>query len=125
MLRSRILALACLSALALTGCSKSTGSTTGPVQSESASGAGSGSTSSGGLSATALCDYLRGELPKLQSIGSKVGAEADLAIGLADFVYKAGKPADGAQMDELTTKECPTVRTDVLAAVGKDGFSDL
>jgi hypothetical protein len=125
MLRSRILALACLSALAVTGCSDGTGNTPAPGQSKSASGAGAGSTSSGGVSAPALCDYLRGELPKLQAVGSKVGAEANLAIGLADFFDKAGKPADGAQMDELTTKECPTVRTDVLAAVGKDGFADL
>jgi hypothetical protein len=58
-------------------------------------------------------------------VGSKVGAEAQLAIGLADFFDKAGKPADGSVMDQLTTKECPTVRTDVLAAIGKDTFAEL
>jgi hypothetical protein len=68
--------------------------------------------------------HLRGQLPTIQSVGSKVGAEAQLAIGLGDFFDKAGKPADGGVMDELTTKECPKVRT-VLAVIGKDAFAEF
>lgn len=72
----------------------------------SASG-GATTNAAAGPSATALCDYLRTELPKLKSVGSKVGAEAQLAVGLAGFFETAGKPTDGSQLDELTTKDCP------------------
>jgi hypothetical protein len=133
MLRTKILALACVSAFALTGCSSTddapgAGNSAPPGASGGASTdsapADSGGANSGGVSASALCDYLKGELPKLQSL-SKVGAYAQLAIGLAGFFDKAGKPADGAEMDELTTKECPSVRTDVLNSIGKDAFAEI
>ncbi|WP_329100889.1 hypothetical protein OG792_19520 [Micromonospora sp. NBC_01699] len=132
MIRIRIFALVCLSALVLTGCANGgaddgqapadTGSTSAPTSDGDASAA----PPAGGLSATELCDYLRGELPRLKDVGSEVGAMAQLAIGLAGWFEQQGsKPRDGAEMDELTEKECPQVRTDVLTTIGKASFSEL
>jgi hypothetical protein len=127
MLRSRILVLACLPVLALAGCSDSTDDTPGTGTSgPAAAAAGDGAAAdSGGPSAKMLCDFLRAELPTLQSIGGKVGAEGQLAVDLANLATTAGKLKDGAEMDDLTTKECADVRTDVLKAIGKNSFDEL
>jgi len=126
--RTRILALVCLSALTLSGCSSTTNDSpaadaaTAPA---SAAPAGDAPADSGTVSAAALCDYLRGELPKVKAVGSEVGAMAQLAVGLANFFSEHGKVANGSVMDELTTKECPDVRTETLKTIGVGSFAEL
>jgi hypothetical protein len=131
-MRIRILALVCLSALALAGCTDSKADDSSPPNAASsapdtASDPGAPpAPQAGAVSATKLCDHLREELPKLTSVGSKVGAMAQLAVDLAGWFDQQGaKPADGSELDELTSKECPQVRSDVLAAIGKGSFSEL
>ena len=123
-MRTRILALVCLSALALSGCSSKTDdSPTSPATATAQ--AGDAPAKSDTVSAAALCDYLRGELPKVQANGSELGAMAQLTVGLATFFSENGKVADGSVMDELTTKECPDVRSAALKAIGKGSFAEL
>jgi hypothetical protein len=126
--RTRILALVCLSALVLSGCSSTTDDSPAATATSAPAGAaptGDAPADSGTVSAAALCDYLRSELPKVKAVGSEVGAMAQLAVGLANFFSENGKPADGSVMDELTTKECPDVRTETLKAIGKGSFAEL
>ena len=128
-MRTRILAVVCLSVLALTGCSGTTddapgaGTSSAPAAGDSAP-AGDSAGGGSGVSATAVCDYLRGELPKLHAVG-ELGAMAQLAVGLANFFDQNGKVANGAEIDELTTKECPDVRTDALKTIGMGTFAEL
>ncbi|WP_176985122.1 hypothetical protein [Asanoa ishikariensis] len=50
---------------------------------------------------------------------------AQLTVGLANFFSENGKVANGSVMDELTTKECPDVRTETLKAIGMASFAEL
>jgi hypothetical protein len=124
MMRTRILAVVCLAALTLSGCSSKTDDS--PTSSTPATAqAGDAPAGAETVSAAKLCDYLRGELPKVQAVGSEVGAMAQLTVGLANFFSENGKPADGSVMDDLTTKECPDVRSAALKAIGKASFAEL
>lgn len=78
-----------------------------------------------GVSAAALCDYLRGRLPILRDIGSEVGAMANLAGNLSAFYSNQGAVPDGREMDEQTQQTCPDVRTEVLTLAGIDSFAAL
>jgi hypothetical protein len=62
-----------------------------------------------------LCAYLKKIEPDLKAVGP-IGASAQLAMGLADWVEKHPdqKPADSMEMDATTTRACPAVRNAVL-----------
>ena len=73
----------------------------------------------------ATCDFLRGVLPKLQAVGSSVGALAQLAGAYSGFVEQntPSQRPDSLVLDELTTRECPAVRTAVLKVRGVNSFA--
>jgi hypothetical protein len=62
-----------------------------------------------------LCAYLKKIEPHLKAVGP-IGASAQLAMGLANWVDKHPdqKPADSMEMDVTTTRACPDVRSAVL-----------
>jgi hypothetical protein len=72
-----------------------------------------------------FCAFLTAQEPRLAADGSPVGALADLAIEFASWLdtHAAEKPRTAADLDEATQASCPTVRTKVLATLGKDSFS--
>ncbi|SIM81186.1 hypothetical protein [Micromonospora cremea] len=132
--RVRLLALACLSAMTLTACGGGTASTTGspsagPSAEASAApaasattGAGSGS---GGVTASALCDYLRDELPALRKAPGEIEVMARLATGLSGWYDQRGGVPDGTEIDTLTKEQCADVRTEVLELAGVQSFLQL
>jgi hypothetical protein len=64
---------------------------------------------------TDLCAYLKKIEPALKAVGA-IGASAQLAMGLANWVEKHPdqQPADSMEMDATTTRACPGVRNAVL-----------
>jgi hypothetical protein len=82
-------------------------------------------TSSATVSAKALCDYLRGQIPTLEGIGSKIGAMANLTVNLSTWYDKQGAIPNGGELDEQTQSQCPDVRTEVLELAGIQSFAAL
>jgi hypothetical protein len=122
----RITTATCAGLLTLTGCAGTGTPEASATGSAAASTAPSAPAATGkGVSGKELCDYLRGELPKLQGVGSEVGAMAQLTIGLFDLYDKRGAVPDGADIDTLTRAECADVRTQVLKVAGITDFGKL
>lgn len=73
-----------------------------------------------------LCTFLRAEVPKLKAVGSEVGALAQLTADLATWLGEnpGERPANTAQLDEITQRECPDVRSDILKTIGASRFAD-
>jgi len=87
---------------------------------------GPATTSSAGAHPAAdVCTYLTGQLPALTAIGSPVGVQANLAGNLFGFFLSHGVPADGAQLDDATTAQCPDVRSQILVLSGLTSFTQL
>ena len=83
------------------------------------------SAAAGGADGKATCEFLRATLPTLKAVGSPVGALAQLAIGYATFVEQqpGSKVPDSAALDDMTTKDCPDVRADVLKVLEAKSFA--
>jgi hypothetical protein len=77
------------------------------------------------VSAEALCDYLRGELPKLQAAGGELAAMTRLTVELFNWHQQRGAVPNGVDMDQLTLEKCPDVRAAVLKTAGSENFSAL
>lgn len=116
------LAVACCAVLAATGCSSTP--TTTPDTTTASSGAAVTSTAKA-VSAEALCDYLRSQVPVLKGIGSEVGAMANLTVNLYSWYEKQGAVPSGSQIDELTRQQCPEVGKEVLKLAGIQSFATL
>jgi hypothetical protein len=135
MIKMRFVALVCLSTLALAACADdgsegaaggdptpSAGSTGAPAAAAT-SGAEAGS---GGVSGTALCDYLRGELPELRKAPGELEVMMDLTLGLSGWYdQQGGKVPDGVEIDKLTKEQCADVRTEVLKLAKIQRFLEL
>jgi hypothetical protein len=74
--------------------------------------------------AKSLCTFLEQETPRLEAVGSEVGALAQLAIALANWTEDnpTFKLKDAEQLDTLTTQGCPQTRTRLLKAIGAKQF---
>ena len=75
--------------------------------------------------AKALCAHLEAELPRIQAVGSEVGAMAQLAMSLAGFYEDHPKELDGTVLDAQVAQECPDTGATMLKAAGIKSFSDL
>jgi hypothetical protein len=123
-IRSALVCVAGVVALALSGCSSSGGDdTTGsaPVETTAAAAAATGAP----ISADALCAHLKEELPRIKAVGSEVGAMAQLTISIANLYEDHLPELDGNVLDAQATKTCPQTRTEILKAAGVDSFTDL
>ncbi len=72
-----------------------------------------------------VCAHLSKELPRIEAVGSEVGAMAQLTMSLAGFYETHDKVADGSALDAQTEKACPKVRAAMLKAAGMKSFADL
>jgi hypothetical protein len=74
----------------------------------------------------AFCEFLARMEPRLKAVGTPVGAEADLTIELATWIgdHSAQKPRTASDLDDASQGTCPKTRTNVLASLGADSFSD-
>jgi hypothetical protein len=77
------------------------------------------------VSGADVCEYLRGQVPTLEGIGSEVGAMANLTVNLYSWYEKQGAVPDGARIDEQVAKECPDVAAKVYELAGIKGFASL
>jgi hypothetical protein len=115
---------------ALTGCggASSTGATavnsTSPSSSALATAPSDGSSKAPYTDAEA-CAWLKENLPKVPD--TKVGAAAQLAIGLSAFFEDHGglAGADGYALDDAFGRGCPTLRTAALKKAGIKSFGNL
>ncbi|GHE36993.1 hypothetical protein GCM10017673_44440 [Streptosporangium violaceochromogenes] len=116
-------------ALALTACSgtETTAPAHAPDSSPSAAATAATRPSNDAtiVSANDLCDYLRGRLPALRAIGSKVGRMGNLTVNLYSWYEKQGAVPTGAQIDDQTQKECPDIRAELLKISGMQSFATL
>ncbi|HST81784.1 MAG TPA: hypothetical protein VLL08_08635 [Kineosporiaceae bacterium] len=120
---------------ALTGCGgSSTGATAVDSANPNSSTSSSGDTpskASGDTSSKApytdaeACAWLKENLPKVPD--TKVGAAAQLAIGLSAFFEDHGglAGADGYALDEAFVRGCPALRTQALKKAGIESFGNL
>lgn len=131
--------LGCGAALCLAGCSgadpagESTpdpAATVTAAPAESASPTAAESTppagdAASGVSATALCEYLTGQLPQLREIGSEVGVMANVTANLFAWYDEQGAVPNGTELDALTQQDCPEVGAEVLKLAGVESFTAL
>lgn len=121
--------LTCLTPL-LVGCGggsdggASTGGSAKPAASASAPKGASGGSGGNPVDAQAFCAFLTKIEPKLKADGSKVGAEADLAIELAGWIATHSKPRTAADLDDAASSACPQTRKDVVKLMGGTSFAD-
>ncbi|WP_328415704.1 hypothetical protein OG470_24135 [Micromonospora sp. NBC_00389] len=135
MIKVRLFALVVLSSVTLTACGGSsdddTTASSSPEASAEVSAAAAPSvttgagTESGGVTATALCDYLRGELPALRKAPGEIEVMGRLATGLSGWYDQRGGVPDGSQIDTLTKEQCADVRTEALKLAGVQSFLQL
>lgn len=92
-----------------------------PVGTEDASPAG------GAVSAEEFCDQLKKTQPKLDKVGTPVGAMAQLVGDLASFYSAKGAMAamDGTKMDAMVAQACPEAGAAALKSAGLTSFSAL
>lgn len=112
------------SATSSSGTSAGTSSGTSAAPSTAASSGGDAAGGDVAGAAASLCAFLEQEAPRLEAVGSEVGALAQLAIALADWTSDnpAYKLRDAEQLDTLTTQQCPKTRARVLKVLGKPQF---
>jgi len=131
--------LGCGAALCLAGCSgadPASESTSAPAATRAEAAAGSPSPTAAeitppagdaasGVAATALCEYLTGQLPQLREIGSEVGVMANVTANLFAWYDGQGAVPNGTELDTLTQQECPDVGAEVLTLAGIASFTEL
>jgi hypothetical protein len=77
------------------------------------------------VSAADLCGFLEKNLAEWQSVGSEVGAMAQMTMDLAGYYEDFGVTPVGSDMEEQTLAECPKTREKVLKAGGLASFQAL
>lgn len=129
----RVLACAAvLAALSLTACKASGDDTSGSASTGAGTGAGTAKTDGGEvtaanapISAEALCAHLKKEAPRIEAVGSEVGAMAQLTISISNLYDDHLDRLDGYVLDEQATKTCPDTRAALLKASGIKSFGEL
>jgi hypothetical protein len=130
-LRPALVCAAAMVALVLTGCSDSGGETTGAAPAATKAGAkaaaadDSVNVDNAPVSAKALCERLKEELPRIKAVGSEVGAQAQLTLSIADLYGDNVDKLDGDVVDAQAEKTCPGTRTQLLKAAGVQSFGNL
>lgn len=130
-IRSALVCVAAVLAVALGGCSSSGGDDVAggtPAATKAVAAADGGAAVDAGtapISADALCAHLKKELPRIKAVGSEVGAMAQLTISIANLYDDHLPELDGDVLDAQATKTCPQTRTEILKAAGVDSFTDL
>jgi len=130
MIRTAGVTLLAACALLLTACSGTTSGTTAsgntPADTTRADTKGTEPAGSAAPASGAdVCEYLRGQIPTLEGIGSEVGAMSNLTVNLYSWYEKKGAVPDGAQIDEQVAKECPDVAAQVYKLAGIKSFATL
>jgi len=77
------------------------------------------------VSAEALCAHLKKELPRIKAVGSEVGAQAQLAVSIANLYDGHEKLLNGDVLDAQAQKTCPDTRAELLKAAGIESFGNL
>lgn len=122
------LALVAASALLLAACSGSPATSTSPATTSAAQSSSTGTApaaSAAPVSGADVCEYLRGQIPTLEGIGSEVGAMANLTVNLYSWYEKQGAVPNGAQIDQQVQQECPDVAAQVYRIAGIKSFASL
>lgn len=96
-----------------------------PVSAPASTPAAAAGGGSNRTNAEATCDLLRRNTPKWKALG-KEGTMAQLSIEYYNFVLDTSKPGDlppdAAELDAITTKSCPEVRSELLKIMEVDKF---
>ncbi|WP_327287445.1 hypothetical protein [Streptomyces sp. NBC_01198] len=73
-----------------------------------------------------FCAFLGKLEPRLKSDGSAAGAEADLAVELANWIgeHPGQKPRTAADLDSASQQSCPKTRTAALADLHAGSFDE-
>jgi hypothetical protein len=124
----RVLACAAvLAVLALAGCKESGGDDAAGTAKATAAGKADGEVTAANapISAEALCAHLKKEAPRIQAVGSEVGAMAQLTVSIANLYEDHLDRLDGYVLDEQATKSCPDTRAALLKASGIKSFGEL
>jgi hypothetical protein len=133
-LRRAFVGAAVLVTIALTGCSASGGDDAGtePAVSKTAAAAPKADAGDGAVdvanapvSAEALCAYLKKDSARIKAVGSEVGAQAQLTMGIADLYGDHLDKLDGDVVDAQALKTCPATRAELLKAAGLKSFGEL
>lgn len=96
-----------------------------PVSSPTASATHASAAAGNPVDSAAFCAFLAKMAPRLKSDGSSAGAEADFAIEFASWIEdQPQKPRTASDLDDASQQTCPQARTDVVAAMGANSFSD-
>jgi hypothetical protein len=77
------------------------------------------------VSAQELCAHLKKEAPRIEAVGSEVGAMAQLTMSIADLYGDHIDRLDGSVVDEQAAKTCPDTRAALLKASGVKSFAEL
>jgi hypothetical protein len=114
-------------ALALTGCAATTDDTNeaAPAATKTTAAATTAATADAPISAEALCAHLKKDLPRIQAVGSAVGAQAQLAISIADLYDAHLDQLDGDVVDAQAAKSCPETRAALIKAAGLTSLGSL
>jgi hypothetical protein len=111
-------------AVTLAACGDSgTAGTSAPAAQSGTGTTTSAASPAGAVNATALCDFLRSEIPRLQPIGSDTGRLAQLTVHLYNWTEEQKIQAK-FDIDQVTQKTCPDVRADIIKLIGADSFSN-
>jgi hypothetical protein len=129
-LRPALLCAAAVVALALTGCSAAGDDGAGAAPAAAATA--TPTTKSGGadvaaapVSAEALCAHLKKEAPRIEAVGSEVGAEAQLTMSIASLYDDHLDQLNGSVIDAQAVQSCPDIRAKLLKAAGLKSFAEL
>lgn len=125
-MRRMLVGVATVVALGLTGCSTSGDDAAAPAAGDQVAAADApAGTEVNTENAKALCAHLKEELPRIQAVGSEVGAMAQLTMSLASFYDGREKELDGTVLDAQVAQECPETGAAMLKAAGMKSFSDF
>ena len=121
-MRRRTLACVALTAvLVLTGCKASGDDAAAPAKGST----GEVTAANAPISAEALCAHLKKEAPRIEAVGSEVGAMAQLTVSISNLYEDHLDRLDGSVLDEQASKTCPDTRAALLKASGIKSFSEL
>ncbi|MDX3071174.1 hypothetical protein ACIP98_13290 [Streptomyces sp. NPDC088354] len=78
------------------------------------------------VDSAAFCAFLKDVEPDVKSVGSKVGAQAQLTIALAEWAEKHPdqQPRSAADLDDAAQRGCRALRASLVAATGHSSFEE-
>ena len=116
--------LLAVAAVTLAACGDSDTAGTGAPATPGGPGTTTSAAPAGAVDAAALCDFLRSEIPRLETVGSQVGRLAQLTGHL--YSWGEEQKIEGKMdVEQLTEQTCPDVRAAVLKLIGEDSFSNV